>query len=396
MLGPSAAAWLGALGVLGVLGVRAGPGEGAASSMEEALVLVRIASGEAPSETPPPAAGVVLEWAAPSRCPTKSAVQDRLTRTLAGSAADPRGLRARATVTEGEGEVLELVLELDRDDGPVGRRTMQAVDCDELANAAVLIVALAVDPEAELETPVIETPTEAGSTPETGEAGEVPPVPTEPEPEPEPEPSMEADEAPAPAPAPEPIDAPAPAPAPERTDRSPRALHVGLRVGAGAGLFVLDEASAIVSAAATAWGRAFRVELGATYWTPVEVRPAGSSAGGRLQQWTIDARGCGLLRPGPLELPLCGGLDVGAIHGVGVGVSSPRNATSLRLALTAGAALVWRPLRWNERVGPWIGADLLVALVRARFRAIPAAPGLVHHTPPVGARLAAGIEVRFR
>jgi hypothetical protein len=390
MLGPSAAAWLGALGVLGGL---AGPGEGAGSSME-APVLVRIASGEVPSKAPP-AAGVVLEWSAPTRCPTASAVQERLTRTLAGSAADPRGLRARATVTEGEGEgegkVLELVLELDRDDGPVGRRTMQAVDCDELANAAVLIVALAVDPEAELETPVIEAPTEDSSIPEPGEDGGVPTVPAEPEPEP----SVEPDEAPATGDEPEPPEAPAPVPAPA-PDRSPRSLHVGLRVGAGAGLFVLDDASAIVSAAATAWGRTFRVELGATYWTPVEVRPAGSSAGGRLQQWTIDARGCGLLRPGPLELPLCGGLDVGAIHGVGVGVSSPRNATSLRLALTAGAALVWRPLRWNERVGPWIGADLLVALVRARFRAIPAAPGLVHHTPPVGARLAAGIEVRFR
>jgi hypothetical protein len=69
---------------------------------------------------------------------------------------------------------------------------------------------------------------------------------------------------------------------------------------------------------------------------------------------------------------------------------------SLRLALAAGAALVWRPARWKQRVGPWIGADLLVALVRARFRATPAAPGLVHHTPPVGGRVAAGIEVRFR
>lgn len=377
MLGPSAAAWLGALGVLGL----AGPG----SSVDAAA--------------PRAAAGVVLEWSAPARCPTASAVQERLTRTLAGSAADPRGLRARATVSEGEGEVLELVLELDRDDGPVGRRTMQAADCDELANAAVLIVALAVDPEAELEAPMVERPTESGST-APGEDGEVPPVPAEPEPsegsEPAPGPNDEPEPTPDPNDEPEPYEAPAPAPVPVRTDRSPRPLHAGLRVGAGAGFSALDDASAIVSVAATAWGRAFRVELGATYWTPVEVRPAGSSAGGRLQQWTIDARGCGLLRPGPLELPLCGGLDVGAIHGVGVGVTSPRNATSLRLALTAGAALVWRPARWNERVGPFIGADLLVALVRARFRATPAAPGLVHHTPPVGGRLAAGIEVRFR
>jgi hypothetical protein len=159
---------------------------------------------------------------------------------------------------------------------------------------------------------------------------------------------------------------------------------------------VLANASAVVSAGAAAWGRAYRVELGASYWTPVEARVEGGTAGGRLQQWTVDARGCGLVRPGPVELPLCGGVDVGAVHGMGVGVTAPRRVASLRLAVAVGAALVWRPARWKQRVGPWIGGDLLVALVRARFRATPASPGLVYHTPPVGGRVAAGIEVRFR
>jgi len=355
MLGPSAAAWLGALSVL------------------------------APSEVP--AAGVKLEWSAPARCPTGSAVQERLARALADSAADPAGLRARAAITEGEGGVLTLVLELERDDGPVGQRTMQASDCNELATAAVLIVALAVDPNAAIEEPVEEPPPEDELVPEPSEGPEPPPEPVEPEPppvEPEPPPPIE----------PEPETA-APARPEQPPDRAPL-LHVGLRVGAGAGFSVLTNASAVVSAGAAVWGRAFRVELGASYWTPVEVRPEGASAGGRLQQWTIDARGCGLLRPGPIELPLCGGLDVGAVHGVGVDVASPRQVASLRLAFAAGAALVWRPARWKQRVGPWIGADLLVALVRARFRATPATPGLVHHTPPVGGRVAAGIEVRFR
>jgi hypothetical protein len=348
----------------------------------------------APSEAP--ASGVKLEWSAPAQCPTASAVQERLTRALADSAADPGGLRARASITEGEGGVLTLVLELERDDGPVGQRTMQAGDCNELATAAVLIVALAVDPNATIEEPVVEPPPEDGTTvPEPSEPGE----PVEPEPpiDPDPEPPIDPDPEPPIDPEPPPIDPePEPTPArPERPDRAP-VLHVGVRVGAGAGFSVLTNASTIVSAGAAVWGRAFRVELGASYWTPVEVRLDGATAGGRLQQWTIDARGCGLLRPGPLELPLCGGLDVGAVHGVGVGVASPRSVASLRLAFTAGGALVWRPARWKQRVGPWIGADLLVALVRARFRATPATPGLVHHTPPVGVRVAAGIEVRFR
>ena len=106
-----------------------------------------------------------LEWSAPARCPTASAVQERLTRALVDSAADPRGLRARASVTEDEGGVLTLVLELERDDGPVGQRTLQASDCNELATAAVLIVALAVDPNAAIEEPVVEPPPEDGQVP---------------------------------------------------------------------------------------------------------------------------------------------------------------------------------------------------------------------------------------
>jgi hypothetical protein len=360
MLGPGAAAWLGALSVL------------------------------TPSEAP--ASGVRLEWSAPARCPTASAVQERLARALADSAADPGGLRARASVTEGEGGVLTLVLELERDDGPVGQRTLQASDCNELATAAVLIVALAVDPDAAIEDPVVEPAPADEQVPEPGDDGAVPPVPSElgdpAEPQPsvsEPEPQTDSERPPT-----------TPARPEQPLGRQRRVLHAGLRLGAGAGFSVLSHASAVVSAGAAVWGRAFRVELGASYWTPVEARPDDTAAGGRLQQWTIDARGCGLLRPGPLELPLCGGLDVGAVHGVGVGVASPQRVASLRLAFAAGAALVWRPARWKQRVGPWIGADLLVALVRARFRATPAAPGLVHHTPPVGGRVAAGIEVRFR
>lgn len=385
------------------------PGSSAAAWLW-ALSVLPVAAAPAPEARPvPTTTTVVLEWSAPDRCPAASAVQERLTRTLAGSAADPRGLRARASVSDDEEGVLTLVLELERDDGPVGRRTLRASDCDALATAAVLIVALAIDPEAKLEEPE-ETPPAGSEVPEPSEGGEVPLAPDGSEASTSAAPGSSETEtsashtsrtnditAEATELEPRPRAAAREPPASERAPaRSPRPLRAGLRLGAGAGVSVLADASALVSVAAATWGRAFRVELGATYWTPVEVRPAGSTAGGRLQQWTIDARGCGLVRPGPLELPLCGGLDVGAVHGVGVGVTSPRQATSLRLAFTAGAALVWRPARWKQRVGPWIGADLLVALVRARFRATPASPGLVHHTPPVGGRVAAGIEVRFR
>lgn len=326
---------------------------------------------------------MVLEWEAPAGCPERAQVQGWLDRALADSAADPAGMRARAMVRaadDGSGLVLELVLE--RPGAPVGRRTMQAGDCHELAKAAVLIVALAEDPEAEVDEPIEPT------VPEQPE----PPEPVEPEP-PEPsEPTVPEQPEPALAESPTPTDtAPEPAPSPERRPQ----IEAGLRAQAAAGISVLPSTTAVVSLVGALWGPHWRAELGASYWTPVTSRPDGIS-GGRIEQWTLDARGCGLLRPGPLELPLCAGLDVGAVHGRGRGVTEPRRVASLRLAAAAGPALLWRPTRLHRRLGLWLGADLLVALVRARFRATPAAPGLVYHTPPVGARVGAGIELRFR
>lgn len=365
--------------------------------------------------SPTPGPGVVMEWSAPSRCPTAEAVQQRLSDALVDSAADPRGMRARATVTEDDAGRFALVLELERDDGPAGRRTMQASDCDELAKAAVLIVALAVDPEVKLATdppPGPTDPTEPGDDgAEPGDDGVEPgddgaePLPVTPSPPtapredgsvpmPEPtDPTGEDSMASSPRSPAEPEPTP-PVPPPPRP-RAPE-IHVGLGATAGVGLSVLPAPTAAIALGAATWGRAWRAELGASYWTPIDSIPAGGTVGGRLQQWTIDARGCGLLTPGPLELPLCAGLDVGAVHGRGLGVTAPRRVTSVRLAFAAGARLLWAPTRLGGRLALRLDGDVLAALVRARFRATPTAPGLVYYTPPVGGQVSAGFEIRLR
>ncbi|MEM9456447.1 MAG: hypothetical protein AAGF11_19860 [Myxococcota bacterium] len=352
---------------------------------------------------PGPGPGVVMEWSAPSRCPTAQAVQQRLTDALVDSAADPRGMRARATVTEDDAGRFALVLELERDDGPAGRRTMQASDCNELAKAAVLIVALAVDPEVDLaQEPPPEPAEPAEPAKDNGDEAspmpEPPPAPTEPRidettPKTEPDGPNGEDSTTSPSPPTEP-EPTASAPALPRS-RAP-ALHIGLDATAGVGLSVLPAPTAVVALGAALWGNAWRAELGASYWTPVDSIPTGDTIGGRLQQWTIDARGCGLLQPGPLELPLCAGVDVGAVHGRGLGVVAPRQVSSLRLALAAGAGLLWSPTQLRGRLALRLNGDVLVALARARFRATPTAPGLVYYTPPVGGRVSAGLEVRLR
>ncbi|MCA9709138.1 MAG: hypothetical protein KDK70_25060 [Myxococcales bacterium] len=349
-------------------------------------LLGALSSGPAASDP-----GMMLEWSAPAGCPSQTAVRQRLSDALADSAADPRGMRARALVTQDDAGGLTLELELARDDGPGGRRTMQARDCHELAKAVVLIVALAVDPDVDLDALPVEPPPDPVPVPvPVPEPG----TPTMPEPEPAP-PSEPAPLDPAPSEAPEP-EPPEPNEPREPARRQASALPVGLYVTAGAGLSVLPKPTAVLSLGAATWGRAWRAELGASYWTPVDTFPTGDTTGGRIQQWTLDARGCGLLRPGPLEIPLCAGVDGGAVHGKGLGLPAARQVTSLRLALAAGAALVWAPARLRGRLALRLDAEGLVALVRARFRASPAAPGLVYYTPLVGGRVSAGLEVRLR
>ncbi|MEM7159939.1 MAG: hypothetical protein AAF799_44275 [Myxococcota bacterium] len=333
-----------------------------------------------------PTAPIPIEWSAPAQCPDESRVQQWLAEALADSAADPAGIRARVEITEVD-DGLSLRLALDRPEGPVGRRTMNASDCHALATAAVLVIALTVDPQAEIgaldEEPVPSEPQFPEPVSVVPVVEPEPETPAEPEPEPEPPPAAE--------PSPQ---APRPTPADAAPEPEPR-VRVSARASAAAGLSVLSGPTAALSLTAILHGHRFRAEFGGSYWTPVEAR-APDGPGGRIQQWTVDARGCGVLRPGPLELPLCGGLDIGAVHGQGIDVLDPQRVTSLRLAAAAGAAVLWRPARLGGRLGLWAGADVLVALVRARFRPTPAATALAYYTPPVGGRLGIGVEVRFR
>ncbi len=357
---------------------------------------------------------VILEWTAPVQCPRPETVRVQLAAALSDSHADPRGMRARATVTERSGGGLVLELSLTRPDGPVGQRTMEASDCDELAKAAVLIMALAIDPNARVQPAEVApptsdvpgpTPAEPGADPSTRTeektnpagrgiavklAGEEPATDTPPpdpdpaQPDPKPDDATTKDDTTGADDRPRPTTPPAPR----------QRLHVDLRAQGAAGISVLPTTVAAVSLMAGLAGHAWRVELGGTVWTPAETTVA-AVGGGRFWQWTVDVRGCGVLRPGPLEVPLCGGVDVGAVNGQGIDLESTLSATALRLAASGGAALVWRPAALR-RVGLWIGGDALLALVRARFSAFPAADGLLHHTPRIGGRAGAGIEVRFR
>ena len=169
-------------------------------------------------------------------------------------------------------------------------------------------------------------------------------------------------------------------------------LRVGLRVAAGVGFArILPGPSAALGLTLSLAGRGWRAELGGVYAPPV----VGGSAqiGGVFQLGAVELRGCPALRRGRFELPLCVGLQLGAMQGSGrgSGLTATYTARSLWLAATLGGALAWRP---RERFGLWLQVDAIGALVRPSFVTVGGAT--VHEAARFGGQALAGVEVRLR
>lgn len=344
----------------------------------------------------PPEPGLGLRWEAPPGCPTGEEVRARVARLVGEEAVLKTRLVARGVVRADAG-AWALDLELAGETGG-GRRALRSGRCEGLLGAAALVIAIAVDPQAAL----------AGG-PAEGPAGVVPPPPRAaaedlPTAVPVEETGSEGQVEPAPAPASGPAPGPvfvdgqedrakeagqeAPAAAPARAP----GVRVGVRLAGGVGFArLLPGPSGAASLAISARGRGWRAELGGLYLPPV----AGGSAaiGGVFQAGAVELRGCPALTRGRIELPLCAGLQLGAMQGSGrgTGFESTRVARALWLAGTLGAALAWRP---RERVGLWLQVDAVVVLIRPRFET--AAGRVVHEASRFGGQALAGIELRVR
>jgi hypothetical protein len=355
------------------------------STMALALGLVEPAVGGAsepavgvPELVSPAAEAVALTWQAPAGCPDAAAVR----RALAGylgegpSAEAGAAVRAVARVTQ-SGGAYRLVLRTETASGE-SRRETTADDCAVLVDATAVIVAIAVDPSTVLGR------------------GDAAPRPVEPEPvEPpsEPAPSEPADPVDPVDPGPTeaaPILAPE-VPSPVPPPVSPR-VRYGVRVGGGVDLGVLPGLAGGVRVAAAAFGRPWRAELRGDFWFP-RTATAAEGIGARVSLWSLGARGCGVpavARAG-LELPLCAGLESGAMRGDPVGdrIASPTPSRRFWLAADASAGVAWAPWRFLALV---LQAELVVPIVRAGFRV---GEMEVHRAGPVGGRGLLGLEARF-
>lgn len=338
--------------------------------------------------------GLPIRWDSPPACVDAAAVPARVAALVSAPVpAVTVGLGAQQHADR-DGWTVSLVLE--PADAVALRRTLEGRDCATLTEAVVLVVAVHLDAVAAAGVLAREQPS-TGS--EGREPSAVPPVesaavregagPARGEGEGSPrfegaaprEGSADADER-----------------APSRP--RPRALasvavagEVGVQPRAGAALEL---------AGGLGWSHV-RVELGAL----ASVGPDAASerlatVGGRFRLLTGLVRGCGVPGNERVELPLCGGLELGDLRATGTGLRRPATVDAPWVAAVASARPQWSPWPRAEsgsgerrRARLAVGAllDLVIPLRRHRF-ATPEA-GLVHAVDPVAVRLGLRVELRL-
>lgn len=273
-----------------------------------------------------------------------------------------------------EGYALSLTLALP---GSTQVRQLEAADCAVLARAAALVVVVAMDP-----VQVVERLPESTLEPEP-----------EPEPMPLPEPTPES--IPEPATEPEPIPLPEATPQPARTllglDLGP--VEYGVGVGLGVSGLALPGVGPVVELSPFLGVRRVHGRLVAQYRTPRTAElESNSAAGARFQLVAGGARICPNVIPRDLRIrvPLCAGVDLGAVVGSGRGadVRNPGRATSFWSAAIVEAGVALQVARW---VSVTAALEAGVALSRPRF-VLQGDDGILHESALFAPRGTVGVQ----
>lgn len=301
-----------------------------------------------------PGTELELQWDAPPQCP-----QDDRVRAAIDSNLGPERFESPATpVVRGtiaaEGDAWRLDVQVSWPSGRLERSVVNR-DCAALADAAGLIVAVALD----LLRTVRSEPTLPPTTPQVDEA-ERPDLSARRQPEP----SL-------------------------RRRRPPR---FEARVGGVLEIGSLHVVRGGVAAGVGLVGDLWRVDLVGQYWAPRTVRRIAGApeAGVSVQQGGAGVRACLRPRVGQVELPTCVGFEAGVARARGIGLGDGR-----RSFLPWAAAIVGQELTWvsRSRIGVFVGADAMFHVVRPRFRVSDA--GTAATTAWVGARFVAGPVLRL-
>jgi len=276
--------------------------------------------------------GLELRWSAPAECPTEREVLRSVEQLLAGGSTTE--LRADARVDKrAEGFVLALGWST-RDASAT--RVLEGESCQELAQAAALMLALAAEPKAPL-------PSSPGSNPDT--SGGRPTQPAEP--------------------LPASIATPGAAAGPDRV-ASPRPtdarLTLSVRTGAAVDAGSLPRASVGVLGGAAIRLGAPSLRLDASVFAPKEEeKPFG---GGRFGLGTAALAACYAFSLGVVELEPCAAAELQVVASRGLRLRSHEERAALLLRLGAGVEV---DLELTRSLGVFAGIWGLWAPARPRF-----------------------------
>jgi hypothetical protein len=353
-----------------------------------------------PSREPLP---LRVDWTAEPSCPDAEALRVELVRLLHRELRFDPDAEARVEgIIRSRGGAFELELSVSAGELHE-RRTLRAERCEELRTAAALVVAVALEPWAAGVAP--------RSVPEPeGEPVEVPPVDagepatagTELDPAGDGSPTQTGVSEPGEPAPPTPeldhgddslgLEPPGPPPSPKPSAH--RFGRVGLLVHGGLGVAQHAMLAGGLGGALAYIGRGWRVELTGIHWLPARVDAAdGVSVRARLTAGGV--RGCWVPGRGRWELPVCGGLEAGAMSASATG-SGVTTITSMGpwLGLLSGVGAAWRATRW---LAVRASVELTIAAWRPTFHlqeGSSARPVLT--PPPAGARVLVGVELRLR
>lgn len=295
-----------------------------------------------------------IVWDAPSECPSEEDVRTAI-EDLVGAPMDAHvkdRLRVEARIRPMDTE-WSMHLRIETASG-IRSRELTAPSCGKLADIAVVVIAVAIDP----------VPVQG----ETALGEDVEPIATQ---------------------ASEPLarEHSAAAEPPRTTHRE--TLQGAITLGGAFGVGALPgPTGAFVGAGAMVWPRA-RGELGVTAWVPRTQRWVGTAAETNVGVWHIDARGCGVPKVKRIEFPLCLGVELGAMTGRGRGLAHTERRRLPWFALE-GSATVIAPVASHLSV--FMATRLVVPLLRPGFEL----DGVeVHRTSSAAFAATVGLEIRW-
>jgi hypothetical protein len=294
----------------------------------------------------PPAAGtdeleLTFDYAAPPECASASSIRSAVARLVSKPSTEPFQVQVVIEKTQ-TGYVSRIR------SASSAERSLAGATCDEVVEATAVILALAMSPK------------KAAAT---------------------------ADAAAAPAPPTDPDGADAPTSPTERSG-----LRLAFKVGISGDSSALPRPAFGISGSVALQGDIWTVQAAGAYFLQQRTTlPEDEDRGGALALWTVWPSACGVPMRGWARLELCAGSELGQILGDGFGVSSPRHAAALWLALL-GAGQLSLGLSSNFRAYASLGVAL---------RLTPDRPfvldgiATVHEPSRVSGRAGLGAEVVF-